>query len=197
MTFTIISFSVSQTNRIRKLTEKRNRKVKDYLHKASRLVIRTAQEKGIGTIVIGRAVGWKQETDMYKRNNQNFTPIPHWKLIRMICYKAELAGIRVVIVDEKCTSGTSYHDCEPPERRYYRKERRKKRGLFVCDDGYRINADTNAAYQMMKKAGYAVSHSFMLDTIVEYFITNGKYNIVEINITLFDYDQPLLGEKAL
>lgn len=141
------------TNRIRRLTAKRNRKVKDYLHKASRMVIRIAQENGIGTIIIGRNAGWKQEAGMGKKTNQTFTSIPHWKLIQMICYKAELAGIRVITVDESYTSGTSYHDSEQPEERYYRKSRRVKRGLFLCDDGYAINADINAAYQMMKKAG--------------------------------------------
>ena len=90
---------------------------------------------------------------MGKKTNQSFTTIPHWKLIQMICYKAELAGIRVITVDERYTSGTSYHDREQPEERYYRKSRRVKRGLFLCDDGYAINADINAAYQMMKKAG--------------------------------------------
>ena len=145
---------VDMTEQIRRLTSKRNRKVKDYLHKASRMVVRIAEKNGIGTIVIGRNTGWKQEVSMGKKTNQSFTTIPHWKLIQMICYKAELAGIRVITVDEKYTSGTSYHDNELPEKSSYRKSRRVKRGLFVCNDGYSINADVNAAYQIMKKAGY-------------------------------------------
>jgi len=51
--------------------------------------------------------------------------------------------------------------------------------------------------ELMKKAGYAISHSFIMDTIVEYFIVNKKYNITDINFALFDHDQPLLGEKPL
>ena len=73
--------------------------------------------------------------------------------------------------------------------------RPKKETVFALAIALRLTLEETR--ELMKKAGYAVSHSFMLDTIVEYFITNGKYNIVEINITLFDYDQPLLGEKAL
>nr|WP_293110202.1 hypothetical protein [Okeania sp. SIO2F4] len=33
---------------------------------------------------------------MGKKNNQNFTQIPHYKLIQQITYKCELAGIKVM-----------------------------------------------------------------------------------------------------
>ncbi len=141
------------TNRMERLTAKRNNKVKDYLHKASRRVIEIARMNGVSHIVIGNNRGWKQKAELGKRTNQTFVSIPYRMLIDMIRYKADLAGIRVCVVKESYTSGTSYLDGEIPDKASYNISRRIKRGLFKSNKGTLINADVNAAYQIIKAGG--------------------------------------------
>ena len=80
------------SNRIEKLTHKRNQKVNDFMHKTSRLIVDYATTHQIGTIIIGKNDGWKQEINIGKKNNQSFVQIPFNKLIEQIEYKAEEVG---------------------------------------------------------------------------------------------------------
>ena len=79
-------------------------------------------------------------------------------LIQQITYKATKLGIQVEVVEESYTSGTSYVDNEEPIKANYDKARRKRRGLFVSNEGIEINADVNGSYQIMKKAKIGISY---------------------------------------
>lgn len=46
---------------------------------------------------------------------------------------------------------------------------------------------------LLMKAGFALSHSNKFDIIIEYCITHNIYNIHEVNIILYDFDQITLG----
>ena len=139
------------TNRLHQLTRKRNFKIEDALHKISRFIVDTAAVNNINTIVVGNNQGWKQSISLGRKTNQSFVTIPHQKLIEKICYKAKLHGIRVIITEESCTSGTSFLDGESPTKDMYDKKRRIYRGLFRSNQGVLINADVNAGYQILKK----------------------------------------------
>ena len=140
------------SNKQNKLTIKRNAKITDYLHKTSRFIVNYAKQHSVSVIVIGHNKEWKQNSVLSKRVNQHFVQIPFNILIQQIQYKAEEFGIKVVLVEESYTSGTSFLDNELPIKENYDKSRRKHRGIFKSNDGTLINADVNGALQILKKA---------------------------------------------
>lgn len=134
------------------LNEGRNRKIKDGMHKISRYIIDYCVEHDIGTVIIGKNDNWKQESNMGKKNNQNFISIPHYKLIQMLQYKAEEEGIVVKLQQESHTSKCSFLDNEPICHQDQYKGIRFSRGLFKSSKGTIINADVNGALNIIKKA---------------------------------------------
>ena len=143
--------NLNTTHRINKLTNKRNNLTIDLIHKASKKVVEYALSCEANTIIIGKNDNWKQESSIGKINNQNFVQIPHSILIEKIKYKAEQNGINVILTEESYTSGTSFLDNELPIKELYNKKRRVKRGLFISNQGKKINADINGSLQILKK----------------------------------------------
>ena len=56
-----------------------------------------------------------------------------------------------------------------------------------------LELDWEGTKDLVGRAGFALTHSSQFDIIVEYFIKQKLYDINQINVTLFDFDQPLLG----
>jgi putative transposase len=139
------------SNRINRLSFKRNNKVKDYLHKSSRYIINYLVSNDIGKLIIGYNPYWKQEVNIGRRNNQNFVNIPHRQFIDMLTYKAALVGIEVIETTEEYTSKCSFLDLEPICKQENYAGKRVKRGLFMAGNGQLINADVNGSYNIMRK----------------------------------------------
>jgi len=140
------------SNKIEKLTIKRNNKIEDYMHKASRMIVNKLIEFNIGTLVIGKNNEWKNSINIGNMNNQNFVSIPHAKFIKMLEYKCQLVSIDVILQDESYTSKCSLLDNEDVCRHETYVGKRISRGLFRSANGIIINADVNGSGNIMRKA---------------------------------------------
>ena len=67
----------------------------------------------------------------------------------------------------------------------------KKQTVLALCVALELNLDETRL--LLERAGFALSHADERDVIVEYFISRGNYDIYDINLALYAFDQPLLG----
>jgi putative transposase len=146
------------SKRLQSLTKKRNFRVDDYLHKASRLIIDHLVKCGIGTLVIGQNLLWKQKANLGSRNNQNFVCIPHSRFVQQLSYKAKLVGIKVLVSEESYTSVASFLDQDPiptygenDSKEVKFSGRRIRTKLYRAGNGVLIHADVNGSLNILRK----------------------------------------------
>ena len=146
-------------NKIKRITTKRNRKIDNYVHQLSRKLINHLSELGVKNIVYGKNVNFKKEINLGKVTNQNFVNIPFNLIIERLRYKACLAGINFMTVEESYTSKTSFLDREKlhsyktdkAPKKYNFFGERFTRSLFRSKEGYVIHADINASFNIIRK----------------------------------------------
>jgi IS605 OrfB family transposase len=126
-------------------------KTKDWLHKVSRFLVDLWYKRGLKTIYIGYNPLWKQKLRLRKKTTQMFVYIPFERLIKTLQYKSEEKGIRVELVEESYTSKCSFLDNEYPKKKKHYRGKRVNRGLFCSSKGILINADVNAAFNILLK----------------------------------------------
>ena len=147
------------TNRQKILADKRNRQVNDYMSKTARKIIDYCIAHDIGTLVIGYNETFQRNSDMNKRNNQNFVNIPYGKLRSKLEYLCELNGVVFVKQEESYTSKASFWDNDTipvynadNPKSYSFSGKRVQRGLYRTADGRLLNADVNGALNILRKS---------------------------------------------
>ena len=134
------------------LKERWRRKVKEYFHQLSRFLVNIWKKRELAEIYIGYNSKWKQHLRLRKKTTQLFVIIPFQKLISLLEYKAAEEGIVVVLVEESHTSKCSFLDNESIQHHASYRGKRVQRGLYQSSSGMRINADVNAAYNILAKS---------------------------------------------
>lgn len=160
--------NVYSSRRIKRLTEKRNNKIKCEIHKLTKCIVDYCEIHNISNIIIGYNKNWKDECNIGKRNNQNFIQIPFLELINTLKYKARLEGIELTLNEESYTSKCSFFDDELMKHHDVYKGKRIKRGLFRTSDGNHINADINGSLNILRK----VVHEFNYNEVNRGFAVN-------------------------
>jgi len=143
------------SNGQQQLLTKRNNKLNDYLHKASKFIANHCVKSNISKVVIGDLSKSYSSINIGKRNNQNFVNISLGQFIRKIKYKLERHQIKVVITNEMYTSKASFLDNDTLPDKLSKSltfsGKRIKRGLYKTKTGILINSDINGAYNILRK----------------------------------------------
>ena len=142
---------------------KRDRRIKDCLHKLSAHLVNQFVSHKIDTVIFGHNIGQKQDIKLGSVTNQNFVQIPFSQLISLLQYKCELQGIRFVTTEESYTSKCSFLDLEEVAKQKEYLGKRVKRGLFQTKEGVLINADVNGSLNIGRK--YLMKLGLYTDTL--------------------------------
>lgn len=137
----------------------RNNKVNDYMNKAARNLIDYCITNKIGTLIVGYNETFQRNSRMSRQSNQNFVNIPYGKLREKLEYLCQLNGIHFMKQEESYTSKASFWDSDEipvynndNPKEYSFSGRRIHRGMYQRSDGRCINADVNAALNILRKS---------------------------------------------
>jgi len=150
--------NIKYSNKLKRLDNKRNRIVEDYLNKAVKTLLTICKKLNVEEVIIGynkyiKKGGIKNDNLKGKEKrkaNQNFVSIPISRFKDKIILKCMQNGIKAITINESYTSKASFYDIDEIKEGSYSGER-IKRGLYKNKSNVLINADINGALNIYKK----------------------------------------------
>ncbi len=157
------------TKRIKHLYEKKNKRIKLALHRATRTIVNYCLANNVSKVIIGDLSGLLANINEFNSNkekhrfNQNIRSINFAKIYQLLDYKLKLVGIELIKVNEAYSS-----TCSPNSplvnKEYSNKANRIHRGLFKDGDVV-YNADIVGAYNIMKIYRQINSNDFIMPIV--------------------------------
>jgi IS605 OrfB family transposase len=136
-----------------RLSKQRRDKMRDWMNRSALVIARYALDNNIKTVVVGYNKYQKQNINIGKKNNRRFVEIPFGEFRERLKNRLEEIGVAFETQEEAYTSKCSFLDKEFPGKKktgeYLGK--RRTRGLFVTKEGKTLNADCQAAANILVK----------------------------------------------
>ncbi len=152
-------FGKKPTNRQKAIARDRNNKVNDYMNKTAHKVIDYCINNDIGTLVVGYNETFQRNSNIGKKNNQNFVNIPYGQFRNKLEYLCKLNDIAFVKQEESYTSKASFWDKDviplynsDNPKEYQFSGKRVYRGLYKTASDKTLNADVNGALNILRKS---------------------------------------------
>ena len=145
--------------RLRMLWVYRNKRIRDWFHKLSRSLSEFLYHTGHSVLIIGTGVlEAKRNSELDRKVNEKFVPIPYRELIEMLRYKCTEYRIKIVEVPNEqytsmaCAVNDDIIEIQESEKPKFT-GKRVARGVYrtvLNDKEIEANADVNAAFNILK-----------------------------------------------
>lgn len=160
----------SAKRHLKKIKNKEKRQSKDFLCRMVKAVIASTDA---GTVAVENLEKIKKKTSRTKEGFKRkrhccaFSQVALSEFVRILTYKAPLAGKQVVTVSPAWTSQT--------DSRTGKKDGERRGRRYICKDGTVLDSDWNAAINIAKRSKHPVSKSACpVDGRLKYFLTGRR-----------------------
>ncbi|MBR0471841.1 MAG: transposase [Methanosphaera sp.] len=152
---------LKKSRRIKKINTKFKQIQNNYLNHVTKTIINACKDQDIGTIILGYNKNFQYKSNIGKKQNQIFTHIAFKKFKEKLENKCKIHDLTLIIQEESYTSKSSFLDNDilpvydsnnGQEKEYEFKGKRIKRGLYKTFGGKLLNADVNAAANIIRKS---------------------------------------------
>ena len=152
---------LKKSKRITNINKKFKSIQDNFLNNAVNFILDLCQKEDIGTIVLGYNTKFQYKSNIGAKQNQIFSHIAFKKFKEKLQTKCKIHDIKLIIQEESYTSKSSFLDDDilpiyqhnqDEKTKYTFKGKRIHRGLYKTQKGKLINADVNAACNIIRKS---------------------------------------------